>query len=160
MKIHLWMGISIAMIFILVTGCTMSTFKAKTGSGDPEVPRALFMTQKNVAISSIDGKDVFVAARNWWVPVVTKTKASVIPGEHTLVITYAQTGWSSLGCRMIIEAQPGKTYVVKGKRLPFDNASGFVAVKRPQIATVVVWVEDTETGETIIPDTACWPQPS
>ena len=160
MKMHLWTGISAVAIFLMITGCTMSTLKAKTGSGDPESPRALFTTQKNVAISSIDGKNVFVTARNWWVPVVTKTRASVIPGEHTLVVKYAQTGWSNIGCQLTVDAQSGKTYVVKGKRLPFDNASGFVAVKRPQIATVVVWVEDTETGEKVIPDTACRPQPS
>lgn len=160
MKIHLWIGISVATILIMVTGCTMSTFKAKTGSGDPEATRALFTTQKNVAISSIDGKDVFVTARNFWVPVVTKTKASVLPGEHTLTIKYAQAGWSSLGCRVTFDAQSGKTYVVKGKRLPFDNASGFATVKRPQIATVVVWVEDAETGEKILPDTACRPMQS
>jgi hypothetical protein len=149
--------ISIVIIISMATGCGMSTLTAKTGSGDPAAPRALFMTEKNVAISTIDGKNVFVTARNWWVPAVTKTKASVMPGKHTLVVTYAQTGWSSRGCRVTIDAQPGRTYLVKGKRLPFDNASGFAAVKRPQIATVVVWVEDAQTGEKVIAETECEP---
>jgi hypothetical protein len=158
MKIHLWTGISAIAIFLMITGCTMSTFKAKTSSEDPESPRALFTTQKNVAISSIDGKNVFVTARNWWVPVVTKTRASVTPGEHTLVVKYAQTGWSNLGCQLTVDAQSGKTYVVKGQRLPFDNASGFPVVKRPQIATVMVWVEDAEAGEKVTDETACVPE--
>jgi len=36
----------------------------------------------------------------------------------------------------------------------------FAADKRPQVATLVVWVEDTETGEKVIPDTTCRPHPS
>lgn len=155
MQKHLWIGI--AVLLLIASGCTTSTFKAKTGAGDSDAPRALFMTQKNIAISNIDGQDVFVTEGNWWVPVVTKTKASVIPGEHTLTITCAQTGWSSLGCRITLDAQSGKTYLVKGKRLPFDNASGFAAVKRPQIATVVVWVVDADSGETVAGETACVP---
>ena len=145
------------MIVLLVSGCALSTFKAKSGSGDPDAARALFKPEKNVAISDVDGKTVFVTARNWWVPVVTKTKASVIPGEHTLTIKYAQPGWSSLGCRVTIDAQPGKTYIVKGRRLPQDDAHGFVAAKKPQVVKVAVWIVDEETGATVVDETACVP---
>lgn len=148
----------VAMVMVMmICGCAASTFKAKSGSGDPEAPRAILMTAKNVAISSIDGKNVFVTARNWWIPIVTKTKASLIPGEHTLVIRYAQTGWSSLGCQLKIDAQPGRTYVIKGKKMPFEGAAGFTAVMRPRAIKVVIWVEDSETGDRVIDETACEP---
>lgn len=68
-----------------------------------------------MAIGDIDGKDVFVTARNWWVPVVTKTRAAVLPGEHTLHIKYAVAVWQSLGCELKVEAESGKTYRVKAK---------------------------------------------
>jgi hypothetical protein len=74
-------GMVTIVVAVLVCGCTWNTYNAKSGSGDPEAPRALFITEKHVAISNIDGKKVFVTARNWWVPVFTKTQASDIPGE-------------------------------------------------------------------------------
>lgn len=157
MKKQTWLWLGAISVFILLSGCALSTFKAKTGSGDLQAPRAIVATDKHVAISHIDGKTVFVTARNWWVPVVTKTKASLIPGEHTLTITYAVTGWTSVGCQVTLNAQPGKTYVVKGKRLDFDNATGFAAVKQPQITTVVVWVINGDGSETVIGETACAP---
>jgi hypothetical protein len=89
--------------------------------------------------------------------VVTKTRASLMPGEHTLTIKYAVTGWSSLGCRLVLDAQPGKTYIVKGKRLPDENPEGFVAAKKPQLVKVVVWVVDAETGTTVVDETDCRP---
>ncbi len=147
--------LSLVLVGMLASGCALSTFKAKSGSGDPGATRALVKPEKNVAISDIDGKTVFVTARNWWVPIVTKTRASLMPGEHTLTIRYAVTGWSSLGCRLVLDAQPGKTYIVKGQRQPYENAEGFVAAKKPQLVKVVVWVVDAETGATVIEKTDC-----
>jgi len=154
-----WTTIAIILMTTLLVagGCTMSTYKAKTGDGNGTAERALVKPEKNVAISRIDGKTVFVTARNWWVPVVTKTRASLMPGEHNLLITYAQTGWSSLGCQVTLDAQPGKTYVVKAKAKPFDNTTGFAAVNQPQIASVVIWVVDADTGDTVVGETACKP---
>jgi hypothetical protein len=146
-----------ALVLLLAAGCAVNTFKAKSGSGDPEASRALVKPEKNVAISDIDGKTVFVTARNWWVPIVTKTRASLMPGEHTLTITYAVTGWSSLGCQVRIDAQPGKTYIVKGQRLPYESSEGLVAAKKPQLVKVVVWVVDEESGETVVNQTDCEP---
>ena len=150
-------GLSMALVLLLAAGCAVNTFKAKSGSGDPEAPRALVKPEKNVAISDIDGKTVFVTARNWWIPVVTKTRASLMPGEHTLTIKYAVAGWSSLGCQVNLDAHPGKTYIVKGKRLPYENPDGFVAAKKPQLVKVVVWVVDADSGETVVSQTDCEP---
>jgi hypothetical protein len=154
-----WTTIAIILMTTLLVGggCTMSTYKAETGNGDASTEWVLVKPEKNIAISRIDGKTVFVTARNWWVPVVTKTRASLKPGEHNLVITYARTGWTSQGCQVTLDAQPGKTYVVKAKAKPFDNATGFAAVNQPQIASVVVWVVDADTGETVVGETACQP---
>lgn len=150
-------GMVTVIVATIVCGCTWNTYHAKSGTGDAQAPRAVFKPEKNVAISNIDGKRVFVTARNWWVPVATKTMASVMPGKHTLVIKYAQAGWSSLGCRVTIDAQPGKAYTVKAKRLPADGSQGFKAVKNPQMRKIVVWVEDVETGSKVIDETACEP---
>ena len=157
MKTSLWMNTGIAMLSFCVIGCGLVTVKAKSGSGDPSAPRAVILPEKNVAIKSIDGKKAFVTERNWWVLVVTKTRASVLPGEHTLEIAYAVTGWSSLGCRMILDAQPGQTYVLKAKPLPFENTPGVATIKRPQINKVVVWMEDPESGTVLVKETACTP---
>jgi hypothetical protein len=146
-----------ALVLLLMAGCALNTFKARTGSGDPQAPRAIVAPEKNVAISDIDGKTVFVTARNWWVPVVTNTRASLMPGEHTLTIKYAVTGWTSVGCQLTFEAQSGKRYTIHGKKLDFDNATGFAAVKQPQIISVVVWVTDTDNGEVIVDETASAP---
>ena len=56
-----------------------------------------------------------------------------------------------------IDAQAGKTYVVKGKRLPAGDAAGFIAVKKPRAVKVVVWIEDAETGAGVVGETACQP---
>ena len=144
---------SCLLIFVLVfmvAGCSLNTFKASTGSGDPGAPRAFIKTEKDAAISSIDGKTVFVTARNWWVPVVTKTSASVLPGQHTLVIKYAKTGWSSSGIETILSAEPGKTYLVKVGRLDAEPKEGdlvFIAVKKPQTARIKVWIEEMTTAK-------------
>lgn len=160
MKKNAWIIITLLTGLLSVTGCAINTYNAKSGSGDPTAQRAIFAPEKNVAISSIDGNTVFVTARNWWIPVITKTKASVMPGTHTLTVKYAKTGWSSLGCEVTFDARSGKTYVVKGKQMEFDNSSGFAAVKRPRIATVVIWVEDAETGEKVFDGAECVPAPS
>lgn len=139
------LSLSIVVFAFMVTGCALNTFKARTGSGDPGAPRALIKTEKDAAISSIDGKTVFVAARNWWVPVVTKTSASVLPGQHTLVIKYAKTGWSSSGIETVLTAEPGKSYLVKVEQLDAESKEGglvFIAVKKPQTARIKVWIEE------------------
>ncbi len=155
MKQWTTLAVGLMILLSLFGGCAAVTHKAQTGDGDANAERTLVKPEKNVAISRIDGKTVFVTARNWWVPVVTKTRASLKPGEHNLVITYAQTGWSSQGCQVTLDAQAGKTYVVKAKAQPFDNATGFAAVNQPQIASVVVWVVDADTGKTVVGETAC-----
>lgn len=157
MKKQIWLYLCAITVFIPLSGCALNTFKARTGSGDSQAPRAIVVPEKNVAISDIDGKTVYVTARNWWIPVVTNTKASLIPGDHTLIINYAVTGWSSVGCQMTFTVQSGKRYCVKGKRIDFDNASGFAAVKKPQIVSVVVSVTDADTGEIVVDETACSP---
>lgn len=160
MKKQIGLCLGAISVLVLLGGCALNTLKARTGSGDPEAPRAIVAPEKNVAISDIDGRTVFVTARNWWIPVATNTKASLIPGEHTLTVKYAVTGWSSGGCRVTFNAQSGKRYIVKGKRIDFDNASGFAAVKQPRIAGVWVWVTDADTGDIVVDQTACSPAKS
>lgn len=140
------LSLSIFVIAFMVSGCALNTFKAKTGSGDPDALRAIIKTGKDAAISSIDGKTVFVTSRNWWVPIVTKTSASVLPGKHTLIIKYAKTGWSSFGIETVLNAAPGKTYLVKVERLEVEPKEGdlvFIAVKKPQAARIKVWLEES-----------------
>jgi len=137
--------LAIFMLAFMVTGCALSTFKAKTGSGDSGAPRAIIKTEKDAAISSIDGKTVFITSSNWWIPLVTKTKASVLPGEHTLLIKYVKTGWSSSGIETVLNAKPGKTYVLKVERLDAEPKEGelvLIAVKKPQAVRIKVWTEE------------------
>lgn len=138
---------------IMVTGCALSTFRARTGTGDSTAHRAILLTENDAAISRIDGKTVFVTSRNWWVPIVTKTRASVIPGEHTLVLNYAKTGWSGTGIETTLTAEPGKTYIVRAQRLksdPIGEMLVFTAEKKPQIAKIKVWIEVLESDESAL----------
>ena len=138
-------SLAILVAALIATGCALNTYNAKTGSGDPGAPRAIIKTEKDAAISSIDGKTVYVTARNWWVPLVTKTRASVLPGQHTLVVKYAKTGWTSSGIETILKAKPGKTYIVKVERLDDGTKEGklvFTAEKKPQSARISVWIEE------------------
>ena len=111
-----------------------------------------------MAISNIDGKNVFVTKRNWWVPIVTKTSAKVLPGEHTLEIKYAVAGWQSLGCRQTVDVEAGKIYRVKAKAYALDApeaSDGFVTVMKPRTAKIVVWMEDDTTNEKVSFDSGC-----
>lgn len=142
--------LTIFVLAFMVAGCALSTYKVKTGSGDPGAPRALIKTGQDAAIGSIDGKTVFITSRNWWVPIVTKTSASVLPGEHTLLIKYAKTGWSSSGIETVLNARPGKTYLVKVERLDAEPKEGelvFIAVKKPQAVRIKVWLEEMKNDD-------------
>jgi hypothetical protein len=151
--------VTFAVVAILVLGgCGANTYKSYGWFKTPEQPPAIFKPDKNVAINNIDSKNIFVTTRNWWLPIVTKTRAAVLPGEHTLHIKYAVAGWQSLGCELKVEAESGKTYSVKAKSYAMDapeGRDGFIAVNKPRAARVVVWVKDTATDEKVSFDGGC-----
>ena len=148
----------IVVVVLVVCGCSANTYKSYGWFKKPEQPPAVFKPDKNVAISNIDGKNVFVTKRNWWVPIVTKTSAELLPGEHTLEIKYAVAGWQSLGCRQTVDVEAGKIYRIKAKAYALDTpeaSDGFIAVMKPRATRVVVWFENAATNEKVSFDGSC-----
>ena len=96
------------LLLFMVSGCT--TVYTQNKSGLPTNSIAVLIHTKSqsgtgLIIEQVDGR---------WRGVGLIKRYELLPGEHSLTVTYSSKGWSSAGKLLIrFNAVAGKTYVIK-----------------------------------------------
>ena len=161
MKRYLLFYAVLTLALFFVTGCGLTRAKGYSGLGKSDEEIAVIEVKKDFSITNLNGREVYVSQRNWYIPPVApglgKTKAALLPGENVLRVSMDVPGWDGGPCYFKVQAEAGKTYLLTGE---FSGAvsgqeGSYRATRGWEEKTVKIWLEEEGTQKVVSYDTVC-----
>ena len=152
---------AILCMMTLLAGCG-TQLKGYSGAKLPVEQVAIVKTEKDVAIGHINGKEVFVTARNFLIPPVApglgKKTAALSPGEHVLRVSYIVPGWEGGPCWFKATVEAGKEYLLTQTTYDVNavEEGSFLVFRGTEAKRIKIWLQDKTTQEDVSVEKTCY----